>query len=133
MLKTKIDKYDQTFSKFIRLRDQVCQRCGKTGRLECSHIFSRRHQGTRYDPGNAKALCFTCHRYWHENPIEAVEWLKGIIGQARYDRLRLKANKPTKLSKWDKDHIRDELLVLIKRIEAGETFVQFKDIEIMEF
>ena len=117
MLKTKRNKYDETFSKFIRLRDGCCQKCGKVGRLETSHIFSRKHQGTRCDPANAKALCFSCHRFWHENPIEAVEWLRSVIGADAYDRLRLKANKPTKLTTWEKDEIRKEQQELIRKME----------------
>ena len=125
---TKIDKYDKTFSEFIRLRDGCCQKCGREGRLECSHIFSRRHQGTRCDPDNAKALCFTCHRWWHENPPEAIEWLKGVIGQDKYDRLRIKANTPTKMKQWDKDEIRKGHLESIKKMESGEVFECFNKI-----
>ena len=123
--KSKSDKYDVTFSEFIRSRDKVCQKCGKGGRLECSHIISRRHQGTRYDADNAKGLCFTCHRWWHENPLEAIEWLLSIIGHAKYDRLRLKANKPTKLKKWDKDEIRKIHQENIEKMKAGEHFECF--------
>ena len=125
-LKTKRDKYDITFSKFILLRDVCCQKCGRSqGKLECSHIFSRRHQGTRCDPDNAKLLCFTCHRWWHENPPEAIEWLKGIVGQQKYDRLRIKANTPTKMKPWDKDAIRAYLLIQIKKMEGGESMASF--------
>lgn len=134
MLKTKIDKYDETFSIFIRLRDGMCMKCGKPGKatkngmiggLECSHIFSRNHTGTRYDPKNAKTMCFTHHRWWHENPPDAIEWLKSVIGQAEYDRLRFKANQVTKLSKWDKDYIRAEHQREIKRLQAGEIMTVF--------
>lgn len=126
---TKIDKYDKTFSEFIHLRDKCCQKCGKSdGKLECSHIFSRRHQGTRCDPDNAKLLCFTCHRWWHENPPEAIEWLLGVIGQAKYDRLRIKANTPTKMKAWDKDEIRKIHTENIKIIKDGGHFDCFNRI-----
>lgn len=117
--KVKRDKYDTTFAKFIKLRDKVCQKCGKAdGQLECSHIFSRRHQGTRLDPANAKLLCHHHHiDWWHANPIEAVEWLRSVIGADAYDRLRLKANKPTKLTTWEKDEIRKEQQELIRKME----------------
>jgi len=121
--KAKFDKYDKTFSLFIRLRDGCCQKCGKhhgdIKRLECSHINGRRHQGTRCDPKNAKALCNHCHRWWHREIIEAAEWLKSIIGIGEYDRLRLKANKVCKMTKWDKDYIRDEQTKMIKGFEDG--------------
>lgn len=133
-LKTKRDKYDDTFSEFIRLRDGCCMKCGKPGTetkagmiggLECSHIFSRSHTATRYDPDNAKTMCFKDHRWWHENPPDAVEWLKSIIGQQAYDLLRYKANQVAKLKKWDKDHIRAELQEQIKLLKAGEIMPVF--------
>ncbi len=74
---------------------------------------------TRCDPDNAKALCNTCHRKWHSNPVDATEWLRGVIGVGRYDRLRLKANKPTKMTTFDKDFIRKEQQEWIKMLEAG--------------
>ena len=116
-MKVKRDKYDITFSEFIKKRDVYCQKCGKSdGKLECSHIFSRRHQGLRYDEDNAKLLCFGCHRWWHENPPEAIEWLKSIIGEDAYNKLRIRAHKPTKLSMFDRDSIRQFLLIRIKRM-----------------
>ncbi len=122
----KRDKYDITFAKFIKLRDGgICQKCIKRNGTETSHIFSRRHQGTRCDPENAYLSCNYCHREYHANPIASAEWLKAIIGQARYDRLRLKANTPTKLTTWDKDEIRKIHMENIKKLEAGEKFKPF--------
>ena len=95
-MKIKTDKYDKRFSQLIRLRDVVCQRCGKGGRLECSHVHSRRHKAIRWDTRNAKALCFTCHQWYGANPVEASEWLKSIVGERQYDILRLIAHKATK-------------------------------------
>jgi len=86
-MKIKQNKYDIRFSKLIRTRDVVCQRCLKGGRLECSHIFSRRHKAIRHDTRNAKALCFKCHRWWHEDPAEANNWLISTIGQVNADNL----------------------------------------------
>jgi hypothetical protein len=115
----KIDKYDRRFAKFIKLRDVVCQRCGATnGKLECSHIFSRRNRGLRFDPENAKLLCFGCHRDWHENPVSGTDWLKRLIGEDAYDRLKLRASKPTKLSTFDMDIIYAKLGEAIKKLES---------------
>ncbi len=117
------NKYDITFSEFIRIRDGCCQMCGKVGRLECSHIHSRKNMGIRCDPTNAKALCNICHRKWHSNPTEATEWLKGVIGEAAYDRLRLKASKPIKLTVFEKDLIRKRQMEDIKKMESGEIVI----------
>ena len=124
--KIKRNKYDITFSEFIKLRDRVCQKCGKsTGQLECSHIFSRRHIGIRWDADNAKLLCGVCHRDYHSNPVESAEWLKGIIGENKYNRLRIKANTVAKLKSWDKDEIRKIHLENIEKIKSGIIFKCF--------
>ena len=36
---------------------------------------------TRWSPYNAKCLCFTCHRKWHENPVESFIWVEGYLGE----------------------------------------------------
>lgn len=81
--------------KLIRLRDGAyCLRCGKTERLQLSHIYPKgKHRKLEFEPNNLKILCSGCHLYWwHKNPIDAHEWLKTAIPKDRYDRLRLMAN-----------------------------------------
>jgi hypothetical protein len=91
-VKIKSDKFDKRFSKLIRTRDVVCQRCLRPGRTECSHHYSRRNRALRFDTRNAAALCHTCHRWWHSNPCDGHDWLLSIIGEKNYDMLRLQAN-----------------------------------------
>jgi len=96
-MKIKLTKYDKRFSQLIKARDVICQRClTASGKLECSHIQSRRHKAIRHDTRNAKLLCFRCHRFWHESPLDAVEWLISVIGQERRDQLVLMANSVKK-------------------------------------
>jgi len=118
------NKYDITFSEFIRVRDGICcQWCGNEKKLECSHIHSRGNMSVRCDPDNAKGLCNTCHRKWHSSPTEATEWLIGVIGQNAYDRLRLKANKPMKFTVFEKDLIRKDQAEKIKKMQSGEIII----------
>jgi len=65
---------DRLFSQLIRSRG-YCERCGKGGRLETSHIYSRRYASVRCDPLNAVCMCSSCHRWWHDKPVDAVSWL----------------------------------------------------------
>ena len=117
--KIKLSKYDLRFSKLIRLRDCVCQRCLKGGRLECSHIYSRRHKALRHDTRNAKALCFKCHRWWHGDPAEAHEWLEATIGAENAANLRLMANAVTKAPhKAELDMIYEEMKQEIEYLES---------------
>lgn len=119
-MKIKLTKYDRRFSQLIRTRDVCCQRClTQSGKLECSHIQSRRHKALRHDTRNAKLLCFRCHRHWHESPLEAVEWLLGIIGQDNYDKLRYRAGQAGKApTKFEMDRLYEEMAQEIKYLES---------------
>lgn len=63
-----IKKIDKVVSHIVRIRDGWrCQRCHKlytppTQALHCSHYFSRRYMGTRFDLDNMDAMCYGCHR-----------------------------------------------------------------------
>lgn len=78
--------------KLVRLRDgEKCLKCLKTDRLQLSHIYPKgRYRLMEFVPENVKLLCVGCHLYWwHRNPIEAHEWLKIKLDQARLAKLKL--------------------------------------------
>lgn len=119
----RVDKRDTVFSKLIRGRDGCCVKCGRSDtRLECSHIFSRRHIATRWDLMNAKTLCHTCHRWWHSNPTESGAWAEGYFGEGVIAELRRKALTPTKLTKRDKEDIYKDLKQRLELMEATGLF-----------
>ena len=93
--------------------------------LHCSHLFGRRGKGTRWHPLNGFSHCHECHRYLEENPVIFAEWARRELGEANYDRLRILANKPTKMTKFDKEFIHKHYLQERKRLkslrEQGET------------
>lgn len=102
-MKNKRDKRDSVFSTLTRERaGNICERCGKNGDdyvLHCSHIFSRRHRRLRWHPDNSQSLCFTCHKWWHENPVESGIWIRELLGQGFIDLLEEKKNSIAKYSK----------------------------------
>lgn len=123
-MKIKTTRLDRLFSQFIRARDVCCQRCHRTDKkLECSHIYSRRHRGTRWHPMNAKLLCFTCHRWWHENPPEAMEWIEKLYGQDHMNLLRAMVRRPTKFTQGDlviiERNLKQQLEEIHERADAG--------------
>lgn len=80
---------------YLRLRDgERCLRCGKTDRLQLSHIYSKgKYRKMEFEEDNVKLLCVGCHLYWwHKSPIEAFEWLEATISPERLKRLKLRAN-----------------------------------------
>ena len=103
----KITPADTAFSKAIKLRDNnTCQRCGiKRDRMECSHVKGRRHRTVRWDLLNAKTLCHSCHRWWHENPTESGLWFIETFGQWREDLLLEKMNNRIKIPKSEEKDI----------------------------
>jgi len=99
-VKIRITTLDKLFSKYIRTRDKwTCQKCGRKYDamntkglmgLHCAHTFSRRHKLTRFDTENADALCFGCHQYLGERPLEHYEWKKARIGEKRFNELSIR-------------------------------------------
>lgn len=75
-------KLDKLWSTYIRQRDKVCTFCRSSyGKLDANHIMSRRHTATRWDVRNGNALCFTCHRRYHDDPAWGAYMAKGLIGK----------------------------------------------------
>lgn len=109
-MKIRLDPADVVFSRYIRLRDGKCMRCGKQGTgpdgivgLQCSHYFGRGRENTRFDDRNCTSLCFGCHRIWGSDDREGyrnfmIQWL----GEEEFFNLtvraQLYAKKDRKLS-----------------------------------
>lgn len=91
-VKVKIDNADKMFSQFIREKAHGrCERCFGVG-SQVHHFYGRRHENTRFDPDNAVCVCFTCHRWFHENPEEARAFMVRKLGENVYNSLCLRAN-----------------------------------------
>jgi hypothetical protein len=121
-LKIRIDKRDTIFSLIVRLRARhCCECCGKhypKGHgLQCSHFFGRRHKSTRWDPDNAAAHCFYCHKTLGENPIAFTAWIKSYLGDVRYEALQLRHRQVVKRTKADLEalyrHLQDQYDALV--------------------
>jgi len=75
---------------YIKKRDQhTCQWCKNkvSGRNEqWSHIIPKGSDSfLRWHPLNTKVLCLSCHRKWHNSPLEATEWFnKKYPGRYKY-------------------------------------------------
>lgn len=81
-------KLDKLWSDYIRGRDKVCTFCGRDGgKLDANHIFSRRHLATRWDVRNGNALCFTCHRRFHDDPVWGANRAAVLLPEVVYSNL----------------------------------------------
>lgn len=122
-MKIRIDKRDTIFSKIIRLRARwTCEACGQyfpLGHgLQCSHFFGRRHRSTRWDPDNAAAHCFGCHRRFTENPLEFAAWVRKYLGDTRYEMLQERHNRVIKRNKHDLEFLYQHLKQQLAALEA---------------
>jgi len=138
-MKVKRDKRDDMFSKLVRERaNHTCESCGKYcgphhdgGRLDCSHIFSRRHIATRWHPDNAVAHCFTCHQRLGENPVEFNRWAEDFLGKGLLDVVEELKNSICKMTKADKEdlykHLKAEYAAMLEKRADGDTSrIEFK-------
>jgi hypothetical protein len=87
-LKIRIDPLDALFSRYIRLRDKVCQRCGNGNTiLQAAHFHGRAEKSVRWDEDNACALCMGCHTYLDSHPMEKVDFFQRLLGEVKFDLL----------------------------------------------
>ena len=122
----KISPADTAFSKCVReANNYTCEMCGKTGRMECSHVYSRRHRTIRWCKDNAKSLCNGCHRKWHESPVYSFKWFEDKYGSGRVELLIEKMNNRNRVKKLEeKDiakHYREQLKLIEAKRAKGET------------
>ena len=94
----KRDAKDAKFSKMIRERDGYrCQRCKmqhvpNSQGLHSAHMFSRGKLRTRFDPENACALCYGCHRYLDQHPDEKRMFFRLRLGDEAFEALERRSN-----------------------------------------
>jgi 5-methylcytosine-specific restriction endonuclease McrA len=90
---------DTTWAKAVKERDGFkCVYCGSDKNLNSHHLFSRRHQGLRWDLENGITLCAGHHNFStefsaHKTPLEFAEWVKELKGDEWYQRLLVKAKQ----------------------------------------
>lgn len=117
---------DDWFSKCVReAHNHTCEMCGKVGRMETSHVHSRRHRTIRWDVLNVNCLCNGCHRKWHESPLDSFRWFAEKFGEGRVDILLEKKRSKVKISKQEEKgiakHYKAEFDKLMERRDSGET------------
>ncbi len=110
-MRIKTDPADVAFSAYIRAKYPRCQVCGKPS-TQVHHFKGRRFQSVRFSEDNAWAVCFTCHRKFHEDADFAVTMQKKRLG-SEYDAFIFNATRVQKRIAAEKkaiaEHFRNEL------------------------
>lgn len=70
-----------------------CQKCRTTENLQMSHIYPKgKYRKLEFEVDNVVTLCTGCHLFWwHKNPLDAADWIKGYMAPDRYSRLLLRS------------------------------------------
>lgn len=124
----KISPADKYFSLCVReAHNNTCETCGKVGRMEASHVYSRRHRTIRWDVLNIMCQCNGCHRAWHSSPLASFAWFESTYGAGRVELLREKMNSKVKVSKLEEKeiakHYREQLKIIEQKRASGVTGV----------
>ena len=132
----KRDFLDKAVSDAVRASWAMCAHClttfdrqkngSWTQKFHCSHFHGRASgNSTRYHPDNLTALCAGCHKLFGDDPGEHVAFIKKIMGDVRYDALRVRKSKVMKYTKADKKAMaswyRDETRRIMALRDQGET------------
>lgn len=113
-LPTLVNRLDNVFSKYIRLRDVMpngmfrCISCGKIkpiSQADCGHYHSRTHMSTRFDEDNCHAECRFCNRFSADHIIGYRENLVKKIGEQRFALLEVKARESKKWSHFELEQL----------------------------
>ena len=113
------DHLDALVSDIVRDWDRWCVDCGRpeTGlQITHAHIFPRDNMSVRFDPNNGVTLCFTCHRWYHDHPVQFKVWIISLIGREKYDSLEHQSRAIEDHPEWK---LKDLYLELTKRDGTG--------------
>ncbi len=115
-MKVHLSKLDKVFSQYIRTKAKgKCEYCGQTGRLETAHFHGRRKRSTRWLENNVVAVCFSCHRMFHEHPNKHADFMRKRLGSVDYEKLNILAE--TVVKNIDEDKLIEYFTKKIKLLE----------------
>jgi Protein of unknown function (DUF2726) len=84
-----INKYTRILQIKEKLENYFSSGRACWGYLQASHIFPEGiYHSMKFDPENMPGMCTQHHIYWwHENPLDAHNWLRKYLGEERYNYL----------------------------------------------
>ena len=130
-----VNKLPQWKKRVAKQKTDLAKLIAKNGNLfkvDNSHILPREILSTRWlirGKSNSQTLCFACHkaagaktgRGWHQNPLAAVKWVRGLLGDAWCDELLKLSEQPYEFTREEAVRIEAELKAAIKALPAPTT------------
>ena len=89
------NKADRLFSNYWREKIGRCEKCGSKDNLQLSHIITRSIRKLRFDRRNTQVICASCHRHFHNKPLEFSDFVRKDKGEQVYKDLIRESNKLT--------------------------------------
>jgi hypothetical protein len=108
-----IRELDRVVSQIVRARG-YCVACGSKDKLQCCHIYTRTFLSTRFHFHNLLCLCASCHKHFHNKPIEFQEFVLKFLGEEKYATLKLIANKPRQFTMEELEDLYARNLEILK-------------------
>jgi len=115
-----VKKLDVITSKIIRARDGACVQCGSIENLTNGHVFSRRHNATRWDilgDGNCHCQCWGCNYKHSYDNYEYYKWYTNKFGVEAFENLRARYTTICKLSIPELEEMYEKYSQLYKEIK----------------
>jgi hypothetical protein len=85
-----------------------CENCGDRENLQWCHIMTRGIGKLRYERRNWLCLCASCHRHFHNKPLQFTKFIGEIKGKDIVDWLIIESNKLEPLTvRWYQNVIED--------------------------
>jgi len=136
---SKTDKWPQWKKRIAKQKAYLTKVIAKDGdmfKMDNSHIIPREVLSTRWliqGKSNSQTLCYNCHkagsktgRGWHNNPLAAVKWLRGLLGDEWCDELLRLAEQPYEFTREEAARIEAELKAAIKALPTPICATQTK-------
>lgn len=122
--RNKLDKLCRTAVRLIF--DNRCARCKKYiegANSHPHHIIAKGNAKVskrRFDLLNIILLCFRCHRSWHDNPVDGMEWFNNSEYKSRLEYLeRYRYGVPSPISEDELEAKEAELIQKIKEFSGS--------------
>jgi hypothetical protein len=86
--------------------------------LHCSHYYGRGRFSVRFDPDNAVALCYGCHRFLGSNPADHLDFIRERLGSEKFRKLTARRNKIVKRRDYLNKDFLNELKLMLENENA---------------
>lgn len=118
------DQLDDLCREIVRIiYDDICQKCGKKvygSNSQPCHVVAKGKGASwrRFDLLNLFLGCNPCHRWWHDNILDAAEWFKKKWPHRDRHLEKYRHGKPAKISTPEMEGLVEKYKIKLKELET---------------